>query len=128
MIDIRSIAPEDKRLLVDALEYISSESLYRRFHATKRSFTRAELRFLTEIDGHNHLGLVAVDLKQERLAGVARAVRLPEDPSAPIPRCWSPTPTRARDWVARCSPNWIRPRRALAFAISSLTCRHPTKR
>ena len=35
------------------------ESVQRRFLTPKRSFSRAELRYLTEVDGRDHVALVA---------------------------------------------------------------------
>jgi RimJ/RimL family protein N-acetyltransferase len=77
---IRPIRPSDKALLEDGLRRLSAESIRRRFLSAKPSFSAAELRYLTEIDGHDHVALVAVlDADPHCLAGVARSVRLPGD-------------------------------------------------
>jgi len=55
---------------------LSRESVRRRFLAAKPSLSSAELRYLTEIDGVDHLALVAVrDDDPDQLAAVARCVR-----------------------------------------------------
>ena len=55
---------------------LSSESIRRRFLAAKPSLTAAELRYLTDVDGSEHIALVAVlDEDPEQVAGVARCVR-----------------------------------------------------
>jgi RimJ/RimL family protein N-acetyltransferase len=79
---VRPIRADDKRLLQDGLRQLSEQSVQRRFLAPKQSFSRAELRYLTEIDGHNHAALVAEHPRDpvRRLIGVARYVRLPERP------------------------------------------------
>jgi citrate synthase len=49
--------------------------------AAKPRFTASELRYLTEVDGVNHIALVAVlDDWPEQLVAVARCVRLPDRP------------------------------------------------
>jgi len=79
---IRPIRPDDKRLLEDGLRRLSPQSVQRRFLAPKPSFSRAELRYLTEVDGRNHAALVAEDpvAAARMLIGVGRYVRLPDDP------------------------------------------------
>jgi RimJ/RimL family protein N-acetyltransferase len=79
---IRSIRPDDKTLLSEALPRLTPESSRGRFLALKRRFSADELRYLTEIDGVRHVALVALLADDpQRLVGVGRYVRLPEDPS-----------------------------------------------
>src|SRR5436190_13002383 len=80
---IRRIRPDDKELLVRGLRGLSELSARRRFLTPKRRFTAAELRYLTEIDHHDHVALVAESPIQpvRSLIGVARFVRLPDDPT-----------------------------------------------
>jgi RimJ/RimL family protein N-acetyltransferase len=81
---IRPIRPDDKGMLSDGLRRLSPQSAQRRFLTPKRSFSRAELRYLTEVDGRDHVALVAefpLD-PERRLIAVARFVRLQDDPEA----------------------------------------------
>src|SRR5256885_5149005 len=77
---VRPIAPEDKPLLVEGLRRLSPESAFRRFMSPKVSFSEAELRYLTEVDQHDHIALVAVDADDAaQLIAVARCVRVAPD-------------------------------------------------
>jgi RimJ/RimL family protein N-acetyltransferase len=80
-VTIRPIAAGDKQELQDGLHRLSDETVQRRFLAPKVRFTKAELRYLTEVDGHDHVALV---VESERWPGtivaVARYVRLSSDP------------------------------------------------
>lgn len=80
---IRPIRPDDKHELAAGLERLSDESVQRRFLAPKARFTESELRYLTEVDGHDHVALVAERLDRSggwRAIGVARFIRLVDDP------------------------------------------------
>jgi RimJ/RimL family protein N-acetyltransferase len=79
---IRPIRADDKRMLENGLRHLSAESVQRRFLTPKRSFSRAELRYLTEVDGRDHVALVAEYPGDpvRRLIAVARFVRLHDDP------------------------------------------------
>jgi RimJ/RimL family protein N-acetyltransferase len=78
---VRPIAPDDKALIQDGLRRLSPESVQRRFLGHKRALTAAELRYLTEVDGRDHIALVAVDADDPAtLVGVARCVRLADSP------------------------------------------------
>ena len=81
---IRPIRADDKRFLEDGLRQLSPESVHRRFLSPKRSFSRAELRYLTEVDGRDHVALVAEYPGEpvRRLIAVGRFVRWADDPEA----------------------------------------------
>jgi RimJ/RimL family protein N-acetyltransferase len=81
---IRPIRPDDKGMLADGLRRLSPESAQRRFLTPKRSFSRTELRYLTEVDGRDHVALVVEPFgaAERRLIAVARFVRLQDDPEA----------------------------------------------
>ncbi len=81
---VRRIRPDDKHLLEDGLRRLSDRSAYRRFLSPKPHFSRAELRYLTEVDGRNHVALVAESPTQpfRHLIGVGRFVRHADDPTA----------------------------------------------
>jgi RimJ/RimL family protein N-acetyltransferase len=71
-------------MLENGLRHLSPQSVQRRFLTPKSSFSRAELRYLTEVDGRDHVALVAEYPGEpvRRLIAVARFVRLQEDPDA----------------------------------------------
>jgi RimJ/RimL family protein N-acetyltransferase len=71
-------------MLEDGLRHLSNESVQRRFLTLKRSFSRDELRYLTEVDGRDHVALVAEYPGEpvRRLIAVARFVRASDDPQA----------------------------------------------
>jgi RimJ/RimL family protein N-acetyltransferase len=81
---IRPIRADDKRMLADGLRRLSPESAQRRFLTPKRSFSRAELRYLTEVDGLDHVALVAEHpaAPERRVIAVGRFVRLHDDRDA----------------------------------------------
>ncbi len=84
IVRLRPVRPEDKPLFLEAWERLSPRSRYRRFLAAKDRLTPAELRYLTEVDGENHVAIVALHGPpgRERGVGVARFVRLPGRPGA----------------------------------------------
>jgi protein lysine acetyltransferase len=81
---VRRIRPDDKEMLVRGLRDLSDQSVQRRFLSPKRSFTKAELRYLTEVDQHDHVALVAESPTQpvRNLIGVGRFVRAADDPTS----------------------------------------------
>jgi RimJ/RimL family protein N-acetyltransferase len=81
---VRPIRPDDKRMLEEGLRHLSDESVQRRFLTLKRSFSRSELRYLTEVNGRDHVALVAEYPGDavRRLIAVARFVRDADDPAA----------------------------------------------
>jgi acetyltransferase len=81
VVRIRPIRPEDKARLSEGLRRLSAETIRRRFLAAKPRLSAGELRYLTEVDGHDHIALVAVpDDDPDGLIGVARSVRLADAP------------------------------------------------
>lgn len=81
---IRAIEPRDKAELAAGLSELSDLTVHRRFLSPKSRFTSAELRYLTEVDGHDHAAFVAEVLNDQpgRVGAVARWVRLADDPGA----------------------------------------------
>ena len=78
----RHIRPDDKGRLSVALSRLSPESQRRRFLMPKPRFSSSELRYLTEIDGFDHVAIVAVlEDDPESIVAVARFVRLTDDPA-----------------------------------------------
>ncbi len=80
---LRMVRPTDKAALADGLARLSERTRYQRFMAPKNSFTDAELAFLTEVDGEDHLAIVAGHERpgaEPGGIGVGRVVRLEDDP------------------------------------------------
>lgn len=70
---LRDIRSTDKAALVRFHRHLSAETRYRRYHAAKGELTRSDLRYLTEVDGHHHVALVA-EVPPPGLEGVAGPV------------------------------------------------------
>jgi acetyltransferase len=85
-IRLRDIRSNDKAALTRFHRRLSADTRYRRYHAAKGELSKSDLRYLTEVDGHHHVALVAEvapvhgDGAVAELAGVARIV---EDPARP---------------------------------------------
>jgi len=81
---VRPIRPEDAAMIRDGFERLSAESRYRRFFGAVTHLTDELLDYLTNVDGISHVAFVAgqvtLDLKTERGLGVARFVRLADEP------------------------------------------------
>jgi len=78
---VRPIEPGDKELLQRGVEELSPDSRYKRFLSASPRLTDSQLRYLTEVDHHDHEALVAMTESGEPL-GVGRWVRLPDEPDA----------------------------------------------
>jgi nucleotide-binding universal stress UspA family protein/RimJ/RimL family protein N-acetyltransferase len=79
---VRPIEADDKDSLVRAFETLNPESRYRRFLASMKRLSPGLLRHLTEIDHRDHEALVALSPDELELVGVARFIRLANDPGA----------------------------------------------
>jgi acetyltransferase len=80
-ITIRPIRADDKPLIAWGVAHMSARTLYQRFLSAKPSLSTAELRYLTEVDHHDHVALVAVAHDEpRRIVGVARWIRDAELP------------------------------------------------
>ena len=79
---IRPVEPSDKALLEEGLEHLSRESRYRRFLSPMPELSDRQLAYLTEVDGKNHVALIArVSLDGVHVGGgVGRYVRDPDEP------------------------------------------------
>ena len=81
----RPIEPTDKEVLAAGFERLSAESRYRRFFRSIDHLSPKQLKYLTEVDGVDHVAWVAIlpdAAPEEQGAGVARWVRLPNEPEA----------------------------------------------
>ena len=77
---IRPIGPADAALLAAAHARLSPESVRLRYLSPKPRLSPRELRYLTDVDGVDHVALVA--MRDGKIAGVARFVRSAEDPAS----------------------------------------------
>jgi len=68
----------DRELLLRGFERLSAESRYRRFLAPMKELTESTVRYLTEIDHHDHEAMIALDEQTGEGIGVARYVRDPD--------------------------------------------------
>jgi len=81
-VTLRPIAASDKHALATYLELLSPETVRRRFLGPKQRFTSGELRYLTEVDGHDHVALVATPVDApDTVVAVGRWIRLPKKPA-----------------------------------------------
>jgi GNAT superfamily N-acetyltransferase len=65
----------DRELLLRGFERLSPESRYRRFLAPMPELTEEMVRYLTDIDHHDHEAIIALDEETGEGLGVARYVR-----------------------------------------------------
>jgi GNAT superfamily N-acetyltransferase len=80
---VRPIRPSDKQMLATGLARLSETTIQRRFLGPKPRLTKAELRYLTEVDGVDHHAIVAeVPAFGGAIVASARWVRLASDPLA----------------------------------------------
>lgn len=80
LVRVRPIRASDAEALQAGFEALSETSRYYRFHSGMRCLPERLLRYLTEVDGVDHVALVAFELEAGRGVGVGRFVR---DASAP---------------------------------------------
>jgi GNAT superfamily N-acetyltransferase len=77
---IRQGHRSDRELLLRGFERLSPRSRYRRFLAPVSELTEEMVRYLTEIDHHDHEAMIALDERTGEGVGVARYVRDPDRP------------------------------------------------
>ncbi len=94
-VTVRPIRPEDATPLRAGFERLSEESRYRRFLSPMQRLSGPMLRYLTELDHHDHEALVAIG-DDGAIVGVARFVRQTSDP-----RSAEMAVTVADDWQGR---------------------------
>lgn len=78
--EVRRLRPADAPALAQAFERLSEESRRLRFISSKDHLSQRELRYLTDVDGHRHEALAAYDVKTGAGQGVARFIRLEDEP------------------------------------------------
>lgn len=72
---IRQGHSSDRELLLRGFERLSPESRYRRFLTAMSELSEEAVRYLTEIDHHDHEAIIAVSEETGEGIGVARYVR-----------------------------------------------------
>lgn len=83
VVELRRLQPSDKARITAAFERLSETSRYRRFFTPLARLTPRHLRYLTEVDQHDHLAWGAIDCADPARGGlgVARCVRLTDEPT-----------------------------------------------
>jgi len=74
-VTLRPIEAGDKERLADGFERMSEDSRYRRFFSPSPTLGSSMLRYLTELDHHDHEAVIALEAETGRSVGVARFVR-----------------------------------------------------
>jgi glycine/D-amino acid oxidase-like deaminating enzyme/RimJ/RimL family protein N-acetyltransferase len=79
---VRMVEAADKDAFAAGMERLSTRSRYLRFHTGVEQLTDEQLRYLTDVDQRDHVAWVAVALDgdEETGIGVARFVRLDDEP------------------------------------------------
>ena len=77
---VRPVRQADKEAIVAGFERLSPESRYRRFFSPLERLSPADLRYLTEVDHHDHEALIGFSSDSREPVGVARFVRM-DDPA-----------------------------------------------
>jgi RimJ/RimL family protein N-acetyltransferase len=76
---IRQVQPADAPLLADGFARLSPESRATRFLGAKKELSPAELRYLTDVDHHDHEAFGALEHPSGQGVGIARYIRHPTD-------------------------------------------------
>ncbi|HEY6910671.1 MAG TPA: hypothetical protein VI356_14935, partial [Myxococcales bacterium] len=83
-VTLRHIRPDDAAELKRGLERLSPASRYRRFLSLVSELTDEQVKYLTCVDGQDHVAIVAATrvpgVEGEVGLGVARVVRVPGNP------------------------------------------------
>lgn len=74
------MARDDDEPVRRVFERLSDESRHGRFLVPKPDLTPADLAYLSDVDGHDHEALVCVDRESGQPLGIARFIRLRDDP------------------------------------------------
>lgn len=77
---VRPVVAEDKTLFVASWQHFGEESRYRRFLGAKGDLSARELAYFTEVDHVDHEAIGARDAESGEGVGVARYVRLRDQP------------------------------------------------
>jgi RimJ/RimL family protein N-acetyltransferase len=79
---VRPIQPSDRDAVRQGFDGLSEQSRYQRFLTPISELSEGQLRYLTDVDHHDHEALIAFDAASGDGIGVARFVRLGDGTSA----------------------------------------------
>lgn len=79
---IRQVQAADAPLVADGFARLSADSRSTRCLGAKKELSPAELRYLTDVDHHDHEALGALEHPGGRGVGIARYIRYSSDPRA----------------------------------------------
>jgi RimJ/RimL family protein N-acetyltransferase len=82
-LSIRPIRPSDRGTIERGFEGLTADSKYNRFHAPLRRLPEQFARYLTEVDGIDHVALIAFEKDSEASSDVVGVGRFVRNPSAP---------------------------------------------
>lgn len=79
---LRPVVPTDRTRLAEGFEELSAESKRLRFLGSVSTLSDAQLRYLTDVDGRDHVAWGALDLSDPARPGfgVGRFIRLADEP------------------------------------------------
>ena len=80
---MRPVRPDDKGAIASGFQQLSPESRYRRFFTAMSRLSDADLRYLTEVDHHDHEAIIGFDADGGPV-GVARYVRVEKPDEAEV--------------------------------------------
>lgn len=80
---LRPVQPDDKERIAGGLVRLSTESRYSRFFTPTPTFSKEQMRYLTEVDQLKHVAWIAVDPSKPAQPGlgIARFIRSDDDHS-----------------------------------------------
>jgi RimJ/RimL family protein N-acetyltransferase len=76
-VTLRELHASDEPMLRTWFASLSAQTRYQRFHGQVVELSPAAWRYLTRLDQHDHVGILALD--GDELLGVARMIRLSDD-------------------------------------------------
>lgn len=79
---LRDIRATDAVLVRDGFSRMSDESRYARFFYPIRELTTDQLRYFTQVDGRDHVAVVALSADETVGLGTARFIRDADDPKS----------------------------------------------
>ncbi len=76
------VDPCNEECIRGGFEELSTQSRYWRFHSPINGLSKAQLKYLTEIDNINHVAIAAVDAStlESKGIGIARYIRIDTEP------------------------------------------------